>query len=55
MAKQTGIVLFTGKLENLVGYRRNGKYFIRAMPQKVQQTPATRQSAREFGIAAMQS
>lgn len=52
MAKQTGIVLFTGKLENQVGYRRNGKYFIRAMPQKVQQTLATRQSAREFGIAS---
>lgn len=52
MAKQTGIALFTGKLENLVGYRRNGKYFIRAMPQKVQQTLATRQSAREFGIAS---
>ncbi|WP_142688514.1 hypothetical protein [Chitinophaga polysaccharea] len=52
MAKQTGIALFTGKLENQVGYRRNGKYFIRAMPQKVQQTPATRQSAQEFGIAS---
>lgn len=55
MAKQTGAVLFTGKLENQVGYRRNGKYFIRAMPQKVQQTLATRQSAREFGIASRNS
>ncbi len=52
MAKQAGIVLFTGKLENQVGYHRNGKYFIRTVPQKVQQTLATRQSAREFGIAS---
>ncbi|MDR6569851.1 hypothetical protein [Chitinophaga ginsengisegetis] len=52
MAKQTGIVLFTGKLENQVGYRRNGIYFIRAMAQSVRQTGATRQSAREFGIAS---
>lgn len=52
MAKQTGIILFTGKLENQVGYRRNGHYFIRAMAQSVRQTGATRQSAREFGIAS---
>lgn len=48
MAKQAGIVLFTGKLENQVGYCRNGKYFTRAVPQKVQQTLATRQSARNI-------
>lgn len=52
MAKQTGILLFTGKMENQVGYRRNGNYFIRTMAQTVRQTGATRQSAREFGIAS---
>lgn len=52
MAKQTGIVLFTGKLENQIGYRRNGNYFIRAMAQTVRQTSATRRSAREFGMAS---
>lgn len=52
MAKQTGLLTFTGKLGNVIGYRRNGNYFMRAMPEKVSQTIATRQAARNFGVAS---
>lgn len=52
MAKQTGILPFTGKLGNLIGYRRNGSYFVRSMPEEVKQTTATRQSSRNFGVAS---
>lgn len=52
MAKQTGINTFTGKLGNLIGYRRNGQYFLRSMPETVRQTAATRHAARDFGIAS---
>ncbi|SKC99027.1 hypothetical protein SAMN05660461_1340 [Chitinophaga ginsengisegetis] len=52
MAKQTGLLQFTGKLGNVIGYRRNGSYFIRSMPDTVQQTTATRRASRDFGIAS---
>lgn len=52
MAKQTGLFQFTGKLGNVIGYRRNGNYFVRSMPVTVQQTSATRQASRNFGIAS---
>lgn len=52
MAKQTGLFKFTGKLDNVIGYRRNGVHFVRSMPDKVRQTPATRRAAREFGVAS---
>jgi hypothetical protein len=52
MALQTGVFKFTGRLDNVIGYRRNGKYFFRSMPQKVRQTSATRQASRQFGIAS---
>ncbi len=52
MAKQTGINTFTGKLGNLIGYRRNGQYFLRTMPETVRQTTATRHAARDFGLAS---
>jgi hypothetical protein len=41
MAKQTGLFQFTGKLDNVIGYRRNGNYFVRSMPVTVKQTTAT--------------
>ena len=50
MAKQTGLFKFTGKLDNVIGYRRNGVHFVRSMPEKVQQTAATKRAARNFGI-----
>ncbi|MGO4293584.1 hypothetical protein [Chitinophaga sp. RAB17] len=52
MAKQMSILPFTGKLGPLIGYKRNGQYFLRSMPQSVQQTAATRRASRRFGIAS---
>jgi len=52
MALQTGVFKFTGRLQNVIGYRRNGKYFVRSMPEKVKQTASTRRAARHFGIAS---
>jgi len=52
MALQVGIHKFTGRLDNVIGYRRNGKYFLRSMPDKVRQTAATKRAARRFGIAS---
>lgn len=50
MARQNSFITFTGKLGNLIGYERNGKYFLRSAPEKVRQTPATRRAARRFGM-----
>jgi hypothetical protein len=52
MAKQTGLFKFTGKLDNVIGYRRNGIHFVRSMPAVVRQTTATRQASRNFGMAS---
>jgi hypothetical protein len=52
MAKQMSVIPFTGKIGNLIGYKRNGKYFLRSMPESVQQTAATRRASRRFGIAS---
>lgn len=52
MAKQTSIIPFTGKLGNLIGYERNGEYFLRTMPEIVRQTHATRRAARRFGMVS---
>jgi hypothetical protein len=52
MAKQMSVIPFTGKLGNLIGYKRNGKYFLRSMPESVRQTAATRRASRRFGIAS---
>ncbi|MGO4293223.1 hypothetical protein [Chitinophaga sp. RAB17] len=52
MAKQMSILPFTGKLGPLIGYKRNGEYFLGSMPESVQQTAATRRASRRFGIAS---
>lgn len=52
MAKQNSLITFTGRLGNLIGYERNGKYFLRTMPEIVRQTAATRRAARRFGMAS---
>ncbi|WP_110052471.1 hypothetical protein [Chitinophaga sp. S165] len=52
MARQTSLITFTGKLGNMIGYRRNGKYFLRSAPETVRQTHATCRAARRFGIAS---
>jgi hypothetical protein len=52
MAKQMSVIPFTGKLGPLIGYKRNGQYFLRSMPARVRQTAATRRASRRFGIAS---
>jgi hypothetical protein len=52
MAKQNSLLRFTGTLGNLIGYERNGEFFLRSKPEIVRQTPATRRAARRFGIAS---
>jgi hypothetical protein len=52
MAKQMSVIPFTGKLGDLIGYKRNGKYFLRSMPESVRQTTATRRASRRFGMAS---
>jgi hypothetical protein len=52
MAKQMSIIPFTGKLGPLIGYKRNGQYFLRSMPESVRQTAASRRASRRFGIAS---
>jgi hypothetical protein len=52
MAKQISIITFTGRLGNMIGYRRKGEYFLRSMPESVRQTAATRRAAERFGIAS---
>jgi hypothetical protein len=52
MAKQNSLLRFIGTLGNLIGYERNGEFFMRSKPKIVRQTPATRRAARRFGIAS---
>ncbi|MVT11397.1 hypothetical protein [Chitinophaga tropicalis] len=52
MGQQNSILLFTGKLGNLIGYRRNGKYLLRSMPEIVRQSARTRRAAQRFGMAS---
>ncbi|MBW8682928.1 hypothetical protein [Chitinophaga rhizophila] len=52
MARQTSILTFSGRLTNMIGYYRNGKHFLRSIPETVRQTTATRRAAQRFGIAS---
>lgn len=54
MAVQTGIILFTGKLGNVVGYTLPGsdEHFLRSMPEHVERSYATKRSAMDFGKAS---
>lgn len=52
MATQTSLIRFTGRLGDLIGYYRNGQYFMRSMPVHVRQTKATCLAARRFGLAS---
>ncbi|SHN07688.1 hypothetical protein [Chitinophaga sp. CF418] len=52
MAKQNSLFPFTRKLGNVIGYQRNGNYFLRKMPEIVRQNAATRSAAQRFGIAS---
>src|SRR5215831_10895904 len=50
MAKQE-IAFANGRLGNIVFYRLNGTGYARTAPGRVKQTKATKQSAKEFGLA----
>ncbi|WP_346319530.1 hypothetical protein [Chitinophaga sp. YIM B06452] len=52
MATQTGVLKFTGRLGNLIGYRVGGEYYLRSMPQRVRQSPRSKISGRCFGKAS---
>ena len=51
MARITKIFI-SGKIENLISYERDGKPYLRAIPDEVRQTKATKRSAKNFGKAA---
>ncbi|PWV46917.1 hypothetical protein [Chitinophaga sp. S165] len=57
MGKQTGILLYSGKLGDQVGYYRKNKkgkkeWWTRRAPQNVRQTAATQRAATDFGTAS---
>lgn len=52
MAKQTGLIKFTKKVGDLIGYRVGKEYYFRSMPAEVRQSPRTKVSARYFGKAS---
>lgn len=43
---------FRGKMEHLIFYSRNGKYFVKTAPEKVQQTVATKKRSANFGLSS---
>ena len=45
-------IQFSGRIGPLIGCLRNGKYYYRSRPNKVQQTKATQLSSNNFGLAA---
>lgn len=42
----------TGRIQNLIHYKRGDKYYVRTAPFKVKQTKATKKRATEFGKAS---
>ena len=52
MATLNSILTFTGRLGNIIAYRRGGKHFLRTCPETVRQTSATRRAAKYFGAAS---
>jgi hypothetical protein len=52
MAIQHGLFQFTGKMGGVIGYYMKGKYYTRTAPAFVDQTPATRHAAKDFGKAS---
>jgi hypothetical protein len=51
MAIQKDVIL-TGRIGNMIFYKRNGKYCSRAVPERVRQTKPTKARAKEFGKAS---
>lgn len=52
MATLNSMLTFTGRLGNIIAYRRGGKYCLRTCPETVRQTKATRRAAKRFGAAS---
>lgn len=52
MATLDSIIRFTGKLGNIIAYKRGGKHFLRTRPETVRQTEGTRRAAQWFGAAS---
>jgi len=52
MPEQQGPVYFSGKLGNRVGYKRDGKYFFRNLPQQVNISTGTKLVNADFGTVA---
>ena len=52
MATLNSLFPFTGKLGNVIGYRRNGKFCLRSRPTTVKQTAPTRRASQRFGMAS---
>ncbi|HEY8658961.1 MAG TPA: hypothetical protein VIL78_07975 [Hanamia sp.] len=45
-------VQITGRIQNVIFYKRGDKYYARSVPLKVKQTKATKKRATEFGKAS---
>ncbi len=52
MAILDSMIPFTGRIGNLISYKRNGKHCLRSVPEKVRQTDNTRQAAKRFGAVS---
>ncbi len=52
MAFLTSPITFSGKLGNVIAYKRNGRHCLRSMPEFVRQTDNTRRAAKWFGAAS---
>lgn len=52
MGKQTGLLKFTGRVGDLIGYRVGKQHYVRSMPAEVRQSPRTKISSRYFGKAS---
>ena len=52
MAKQTGLIKFTGQVGGLIGYKVGGEYYLRSAAQQVRQSVRTQLAGRAFGKAA---
>lgn len=52
MATQTGVITHKGKLGKTVGYKYRNKYCVRSLPEEVNRSIATQESATDFGTAS---
>lgn len=49
MARQKTPITLSGKWGDKIGFQRNGNFFVRSAPQRVNQTVATRRASKRFG------